>query len=130
MRGLQNELNRIFGFTGNGEVDLWIPQMDVVENGKAITLKIEVPGIERKDIKVEAEGGILTVSGERKIEKEEKKDDYVRTERSYGRFERCYSIPDYVDAKKISAECKNGVLCVVLPKVEGAGPSPQKIEVK
>lgn len=133
MRDLQTELNRFFEPGKNGgesALELWTPQMDVVENDKTIGLKLDVPGIERKDIKVEAENGILTISGERNIQKEEKKEDYVRVERSYGSFSRSFSIPDYVDAKKITAECKDGVLNIVLPKTNGNKPTPQKIEVK
>jgi HSP20 family protein len=133
MRELQNEINRLFRPFGNGgdvATELWTPLMDIAENDKSITLKIEVPGIDKKDVKVEVENGVLTVSGERKFEKEEKKEDYTRVERSYGAFSRSLTLPDYVDANKIDAQTKDGVLRIVLPKVESAKPTPKKIEVK
>ncbi|MBI1785072.1 Hsp20/alpha crystallin family protein [Candidatus Sumerlaeota bacterium] len=133
MREMQDELNRIFRPAGNGaetEAEIWAPSMDVVENGKSITLKLEVPGIDKKDIKVEVEDGVVTVSGERKIEKEEKKEDYTRIERSYGSFVRSFTLPDYADARNIAAETKDGVLKLVIPKIPVAKPEPKRIEVK
>lgn len=133
MRDLQTELNRFFEPWGNGSESgavAWAPRMDVLENDRTLTLKFDVPGIDRKDIRVESANGILTISGESKMEKEEKKEEYVRVERSYGSFSRSFALPDYVDAKSISAECKDGVLRVTMAKVAGAKPEPAKIEVK
>jgi HSP20 family protein len=129
---MRQNLNRWFGGRGNGGglLEEWTPLMDIVEDEKAITLKIDVPGIDKKDVKIEVEDGVLTVSGERKLEKEEKKENFTRIERSYGSFTRSLRLPDYVDVKSITAESRDGVLNLTLPKIRSAKPEPRKIDIK
>jgi HSP20 family protein len=86
-----------------------------------------LPELKKEDVKVTVENGVLTISGERKFEKEEKKKKYHRVERGYGTFMRSFALPDDADGKKVKAEFKNGLLTVHLPKSEGA--KPKHIEV-
>lgn len=106
----------------------WVPLVDVVEDEKEYLIKAELPEVKKEDVKVTVENGVLTISGERKAEHEEKGKTYHRIERSYGRFERSFTLPDSADAEKVSAEFKDGVLYVHLPKSEKA--KPKAIEVK
>ncbi|EGM71433.1 Hsp20/alpha crystallin family protein [Shewanella sp. HN-41] len=103
----------------------WSPSMDVLENDQEILVKMDVPGMERKDLSVEIDDGALIIRGERKHEKEDKGDNYVRLERGYGSFLRSFHLPDYVDQGHIKAECKDGLLQVHLSKIPG-----KKKEVK
>jgi len=134
LRGFGTELGRFFRPFGDGwpttEADGWTPRMDIKEDEKALSLKVEVPGVEKKDIDISIDKGVLTISGERSLEKEEKKEDFTRIERSYGSFSRSLMLPDYADEKNITAECKDGILRVMIPKVPGAKPEKKKIEVK
>lgn len=128
----RNELRKIFG-SGNGSslmgLEEWTPTADIIENDDAIIIKIELPEIEKKDIKIEVEGDTLTVSGERELEKEVKKKDYRRIERSYGAFSRSFYLPEYVDRDKIEAKDKDGVLRLTLPKTEAAPRKTLNIDV-
>jgi HSP20 family protein len=106
------------------------PAMDVAETDKAYEITAELPGMSEGDIQVVSSGGILTVKGEKKEEKEEKKKDYYLSERRYGSFERRLRIPEGVDADKIEASFRKGVLTVSLPKTVQAQKPEKKIEVK
>ena len=106
----------------------WLPPVDIEENDREYILKAELPGMKKEEVKLEVEGGTLSISGERKAEKEEKDKKYHRMERSYGAFQRSFTLPEGALAEKISAEFKDGVLLVHLPKDETA--KPQAIEVK
>ncbi|GEM_PF-79749 len=106
----------------------WVPLVDVIEDEKEYLLKVELPEIKKDDVKVTVENGVLTISGERKVEKEEKGRTFHRIERAYGRFERSFTLPDDIDADKVNAEFKDGVLYIHLPKSEKA--KPRAIEVK
>ncbi|RME93215.1 MAG: Hsp20/alpha crystallin family protein [Verrucomicrobia bacterium] len=106
----------------------WAPLVDIAEDDQEYLLKVELPEVRREDVKVTVEGGTLTISGERKAEKEEKGRRYHRIERHYGRFERSFNIPEDAEAEKVTAEFKDGVLRVHLPKSEKA--RPKQIEVK
>ena len=107
----------------------WSPRVDVVEEGNAYKLHAELPGMEKDEIKVSVEDGVLTLSGERKHEaKDEKKGQYRYYERSYGSFSRSFNLPDHVDTANIKANHKNGVLELTLPKTEES--KPKQIEVK
>ncbi len=108
----------------------WTPAVDVYEDKDNIIINAEIPGVKKEDIKIELTGNQLTISGERKLEKEEKKKNYHRIERFYGNFMRTFTIPDTVQKDKISASYKDGILKVVLPKAEEAKPKEIKIEVK
>jgi HSP20 family protein len=106
----------------------WAPLVDIVEDEKEYLIKAELPEVRREDVKVSVEEGVLTVSGERKFEKEEKGKKYHRIERAYGRYARSFTLPDDADPSKVTAEFKDGVLRVRLPKSEKA--KPKSVEIK
>ena len=108
----------------------WTPSVDVLETKNELVIKADVPGLEMKDIEILLENGTLTIKGERKFEEhKEEKGGYHRTERSYGSFARYFTLPDTVDAERVKAEYKNGVLSVTLPKKELAKPRSIKVEL-
>lgn len=133
---MQNRLSRIFGRQpvskegGKEEMRVteWSPLVDISEDEKEYLVKAELPDIKKEDIKIGVHNDVLTISGERKYEKEEKGKKYHRVERAYGSFMRSFTLPEDADANKISAECKDGMLKVHLPKSEKA--KPKSIEVK
>jgi HSP20 family protein len=106
------------------------PPVDVMESEKAYEIMAEVPGMDEKKIEVIVANGTLIIKGEKQEEKEEKKKDYYLHERSFGAFERSFSVPESVDADKIEASFKKGVLTVTLPKTPEAQKPAKKIEVK
>ena len=132
---LQDRMNRLFRETqGNTQDDSltssnFAPAVDVYEDEHNVTLKIEVPGINEKDIDVRIENNTLTVHGERKIEKEEKEENYRRVERQYGSFTRTFNLPPTVDAEKVQADYDKGVLKITLPKKAEAKPKQIKVNV-
>ena len=107
----------------------WTPSVDIKETENEIVLHADVPGVEEKNISIKIEDGTLTLKGERKFEEEKKGEGYHRLERGYGSFVRCFSVPDSVDAGKVAAAYKNGVLTVTLPKKEIAKPRTIKVAV-
>ena len=108
----------------------WVPAVDIYENGKQeLVLKAELPEMKREDITVLFENNTLTIKGERKFDNEAKKEQFHRVERAYGTFSRSFSLPSTVDASKIGAEYKNGVLTVTLPFRDEARPRTINIEV-
>ena len=111
-----------------GESVGWTPACDIYEDDEAVTLRFELSGVEPKDVDVRFENGVLTLRGERKLEKEDRRENYHRIELGYGTFTRSFSLPGTVDAEKIRAESKNGVLVVTLPKRAEA--RPRSIQVK
>ena len=133
---VQNRLGSFFGafpnrLPGNGDalkLATWSPDVDITEDDKEYLVKADLPEIKKDDVKVTLENGILAISGERKSEKEEKNKKYHRIERSYGSFERTFTMPEDADAAKMTAEFKDGVLRVHMPKNPAA--QPKKIEVK
>ena len=106
----------------------WIPPVDIAEDDKEYAIKVELPGVNKEDVRVSVEGGVLSISGERKAEKEEKNKKYHRIERTYGSFARSFTLPEGTASDKVSAEFKDGVLRVHLPKDEAA--KPKSIDVK
>src|SRR6201997_1840947 len=133
---IQDRMNRLFrdsfGPEGREEAlttTTFAPPVDVYEDEHNVTLKIEVPGIEEKDIDVRIENNTLTVHGERKIEKEEKEENYRRVERQYGSFTRTFNLPTTVDSEKVSANYDKGVLKISLPKKAEAKPKQIKVNV-
>jgi len=106
----------------------WKPLMDVVETKDGITLKVEVPGMKQEDINISLEDNTLTVKGERKHESEVNEEGYTRFERSYGTFQRSVALPPTVDAERVKATYKDGVLEIQLPKKEEARPKTIKVE--
>ncbi|MFC1693162.1 Hsp20/alpha crystallin family protein [Candidatus Latescibacterota bacterium] len=108
----------------------WSPRVDIHETDKEFLIDVELPGLEKKDIKVEVRDNTLTVSGERNYEKTAEDGETSRVERHYGKFERTFGLPDTVKTEKVNAEYKNGVLALSLPKSEKAIPKEINIEVK
>lgn len=129
---LQDELSRAFDDRlpmQSGESVGWTPACDIFEDGDGVTVRFELAGVEPKDVDIRFENGVLTIRGERKLEKEEKRENYHRVEMAYGSFTRSFSLPGTVDAEKIHADAKNGVLTVVLPKKAEAKPRPITVKV-
>src|SRR5215470_9725794 len=133
---LQDRMNRLFqdSFGREGREEAlatagFAPAVDVYEDEHKITLKIEVPGIDEKDIDVRVDNNTLTVHGERKFEKEEKEENYRRIERQYGSFTRSFTLPQTVDAENVSANYEKGVLKITLPKKAEAKPKQIKVNV-
>lgn len=129
-------LNRMFArpatAQNNGKETLivadWTPSVDISETDGEYQIKAEIPDVKKEDVKVTLEDGVLTIQGERKYEKEEKGKKFHRIERSYGSFVRTFSVPDVIEAEKVKAEFKDGVLNLHLPKSEKA--KPRAIDVK
>jgi len=125
-----SELSRIqdrwFGLSWPEAKAEFTPAVDIYEDEKAIYLKAELAGIKPEEIKINVEKQVLTLEGERKFEKEEKKEGYHRVERSYGSFRRLFSLPENVAAEQIQAAYKDGVLTLTLPK----NPETKPIEIK
>jgi len=133
---LQDRVNRLFRESYNGAASdeslttsTFAPAVDVYEDEHKVTLKIEVPGVDEKDIDVHVENNTLTVHGERKIEKEEKEENYRRVERQYGSFTRRFTLPTTVDTESVSANYEKGVLKIALPKKAEAKPKQIKVSV-
>ena len=128
---VQEEMNRAFGderLFRAGESVGWTPPCDIYEDGEEIVVRAELAGVEPRDVEIRFENGVLTLKGERKLELEEKRENYHRIELSYGTFTRGFSLPASIDAEKIRAESKHGVLLVHLPKKPEA--KPKAIQVK
>jgi HSP20 family protein len=106
------------------------PAVDIAEKEKAYEITAELPGMDESNIDVKFSDGTLTITGEKRDDKEEKKKDYYLSERRYGSFQRSFGVPDGVDADKIEANFKNGVLTVTLPKSPQAQKSEKKIAIK
>jgi HSP20 family protein len=136
MEELSNRFSRLltrwpFREEGVGEaltVSEWSPVVDISETDSEFLIKAEIPGVDKKDVKVTVQDGVLTIQGERKREKEEKGRRFHRLERSYGAFMRTFDLPEDVDQDKLKAEFKDGMLYVHLPKTEKA--MTKVIEVK
>lgn len=126
MTGLKQEMDRLLDrfFEPSGDELLalgeWAPRLDVAETAEAIVVKVEVPGIEPKDIEVSLKDQVLTVKGEKRQDKEEKDEHFYRVERSYGSFSRSVRLPAAVDQGKVHATFKNGLLTVTLGKTPAA----------
>jgi HSP20 family protein len=133
LRTLQNRLIEPFFGRFNFMDDAltsgtWAPAVDVAEDAERIHVKVEVPGMEEKDLKINYEDGLLTVSGERQFERRDDR-NYHRIERAYGSFVRTFNLPRSVDASKIVANYRNGVLEIEIPKKEEAKPKQIQINV-
>jgi len=131
---MQDRLNRVFGdaYTAReeGVLSNWVPAVDIFENDKKeLVIKAELPDVNREDVSVTVENNTLTLSGERKMDSEVRKEHYHRIERSYGAFSRSFALPATVDSGKIAAEFKDGVLTVRLPFREEAKPRAINIKV-
>ena len=130
---LQDRLNRLYRDSFGSEEALsntgFAPPVDVYEDEHHVTLKIEVPGIDEKDIDVRVENRTLTVHGERKFEKEEKEENFRRVERQYGSFTRSFTLPTTVDSENVQATYDKGILNIKLAKKAEAKPKQIKVSV-
>jgi HSP20 family protein len=138
LTSLQSEMNRLFntffdtpttGGNGSNAVRRWVPSMDLVETDEHFVLRADLPGLTEADVSIELEDNVLTVSGERKAEHEDKKEGFYRMERSFGQFRRSLTLPDGVDADGIGATFDKGVLEVRIPKPEERKPRRVAIQV-
>jgi HSP20 family protein len=135
LTSLQNRMSRLFEeqYGSRSEEALtagaFVPPVDIYEDEHSIQLKLEVPGIDQKDLDVKVENNILTVSGERKFEKEEKEENFRRVERRYGSFTRSFTLPNTVTADDVSATYNDGVLKIRLGKRAEAKPKQIKVNI-
>jgi HSP20 family protein len=137
LTSLQTEMNRLFntffdapagtGEQGAGPARRWIPAMDLVEADDHFVLRADLPGLDESDVAIEVDGDVLTVSGERKAEHEERGEGFHRIERSYGAFRRSLTLPDGVDPEAVAATFEKGVLEIRIPKPEER--RPRKIAI-
>lgn len=147
---LRNEINRLFDDLDRGwfgmlpsrslfDVEAIFPRdammdaapvVDLVENEKSYQITAELPGMDEKDVELKISNGALTIKGEKKEEKEEKGEDYYLSERRFGSFQRCFQVPENVDASKIEASFDKGLLKVTLPKTAEAKLAERKIPIK
>jgi HSP20 family protein len=127
---LQDEMSRLFDdrLYKAGESVGWTPACDIYEDDETVSLRFELAGVDPKSVDIRFENGVMTVRGERKLEKEDRRDNYHRVELSYGTFTRSFSLPATVDPEKIRADAKDGILTVTLPKKAEA--KPRSIQVK
>jgi HSP20 family protein len=137
MDDMQSRMAKLLGLTpsraGNGGQELmmvseWAPSVDIIEDENEWLLKADLPEVKKENVKVTVENGVLTITGERRFEKEEKNRKYRRIERSYGNFLRSFTLPEGADGTKVVADFKDGVLKVHLPKTEKA--KAKSVEVK
>ena len=138
---LQNQVNQVFDhfFNGFALSPLWgsdlrtgafNPRLDFTETDKEYRITVELPGLDEKDVDLSLANNILTIKGEKKQEKEEKRKDFYRMERAYGTFSRSIPVPDGVDIEKVDASFKKGLLVISLPKSEDAQKERKKIPIK
>lgn len=135
---LQGDMNRLFdsffgaragaGGSSTGVARRWIPPMDLLETEDSLVLRADLPGVEQDDISIEVKDGVLSISGERRAQHEEKREGYHRVERAFGRFSRSLELPKGVEADNVSATFERGVLEVRMPKPEERRPT--KIEIQ
>ncbi len=131
---LRDRMNRLFEDSFSGQekdTDLigstWAPSVDIYENGNELILTAELPGMKEDDIEIKVEDNTLTLSGERKMEKDTKEENYHRIERAYGSFRRSFSLPHYIDQESIQAEHDSGVLKIKMNKKPESKPKNIKI---
>ncbi len=133
LSSLQTEMNRLFNAAfdapsgGNNVARRWTPAMDLLETDDAFVIRADLPGLSESDVSVELEDNVLTVSGERKIEHEDKREGFYRVERAYGSFSRSLTLPKGVDPEAVNATFDRGVLEVRVPKPEQR--KPRKIDI-
>ena len=137
MVGIQEEVNTIFDrFFGRNiwddgesiDTQNWYPRVDISENDDEFIVQTELPGLKRDDVQITFDNGALKIEGERKQEKTDKNINYHRVERAYGKFSRVFQVPSQIQANKISADFKDGLLSITLPKAEEV--KPKSIDVK
>jgi HSP20 family protein len=134
MLSLRSDMDRLFSSLFGGLAEeregFWAPIVDIEEDNESIIVRAEIPGLKREDIKVSVQGNRLTITGERKQESETKNKTFHRVERSYGKFSRMITLPTDVDADKVKANYKDGILNITLPKPEAIKPKHIDVEIK
>ena len=138
LEAMENRLGMLLGrLPGNRErkqeamaLSQWAPLVDITEDTKEYVVKAELPEMKKEEVKVSVEDGVLSISGERSLEKEDKDRKYHRIERAYGSFSRSFTIPEGTDTAKVTAEFKDGVLKVHLPKNNKAAPKAVQVKVE
>jgi HSP20 family protein len=137
LRSMQEQMNRLLDVSWNHDISeenlqecIWQPLVDIFETADSIVIKAEVPDIEEKDIDVLIEENTLILKGERRHDGEVKKENYHRTERFFGTFQRSFSLPTTIDQENVTAICENGVLTVTLPKKEKTRPKQIHVTVR
>ncbi len=138
-RNFEDRIKRFFGegfdplkkmSEENWSLATWSPTCDIFETDNEIVVKAELPEVKKEDVNVSIDNNVLSIHGERKLSEETKKENYHRLERSYGEFSRSFTLPNFVDAGKVNAEFKDGILRVTLPKREEAKPKQVEVKVK
>lgn len=133
LASLRDEVNRLFDFSwpsrDSGLFSGWSPALDVFDDKDNLVVKAELPGLKKEEIELSLHDGVLTISGERKRESEKKEGESFRSERYFGKFQRSVTLPTAVDANKVNAAYKDGVLTVELPKAEEAKPKQIAVNV-
>ena len=138
-RDMESFINRFYDWPGSsvrgrgddtGKVFEWRPSVDISESKKQYVIKAELPEVDKDDVDVSIENGMLSITGERRFEKEDETEEQHRIERMYGRFSRSFTLPADADANKISAKSKNGVLKVIIPKLHQTPDTSVKISVE
>jgi HSP20 family protein len=126
LSSLRDEVNRLFDFSwpsrDSGLFSGWSPALDVHDDKDQLTVQVELPGLQKDQIDISLHDGVLTVSGERKTDRERKEGETFRSERYFGKFQRSVTLPAQVDASKVKASYKDGILTIELPKAEEAKP--------
>lgn len=132
MKDLDRFFTREFPLTGGREgfEYPWVPDLEAYEKNNRLTVRLDVPGLDKEALAVHVVEGVLTIEGERKHETEEEKNNWYRRERTYGKFYRTVPLPEGVNAKEVTATFKNGVLEVTVPLQAAAEPAPHKVEVR
>jgi HSP20 family protein len=136
LMGIQQEVNRLFDdlmtrrAEASGEGAVWVPAVDVSETADEIKVKVEAPGVDKNDIAIAVQNNVLTIRGEKKMEKETTEENFHRVERVYGSFYRALELPAVVVAEKVKASYKEGVLTIILPKSEEVKPKEIPIDVE
>ena len=134
---IQDRMNRLFEQTlsrSRGEegaaAATWTPAVDIYETVDTIVIKADLPGVVREDIEIQVDDNTLTLKGERRFSKDVQEESYLRIERTYGSFHRCFTLPASIRQEEIRAVCRDGVLELTLPKAEGSKPKRIAIEVR
>ena len=127
LRSVEEEFDRMVG--QRLARTAWVPPLDVRETEATFAVTVDLPGLEPDQVEVTFEDGLLTIRGQREFTKEVDEEQYHRIERSYGSFVRCFSLPETVDADKVGAAYKNGVLTISMPKKEVAKPRSIKVKI-
>ena len=134
LRIMQEQMNRLFERSREENANEpfeeggWTPPVDIYEDAAEVVVKMELPEVEQEEIAVQIEGNSLVISGERKLERADERQNYHRVERGYGSFRRTFALPEGVDPEQTRASCEGGILKVVLPKLSNA--EPRQITVK